>query len=628
MKRASRLSAPVLLFVVLAGLLAGVAGGVFLTVGLDLPQIDKLEDFEPSAVTRVVSSDGRLLDELYVQKRFPLELDQIPTALQEAVVAVEDRRFYGHPGMDVIRNFGALWADIRAGGFVEGASTITQQLARNLFLTSEKTLRRKLKEIFLALGIERHYTKPEILKMYLNQIYFGAGTYGVSAASRVYFGKSASELTLGQCALLAGLPKSPENYNPFKHPGRAKARRRVVLRVMVRDEMITEAQAEAAAAEPLGLAEPRPSPVSESGYLDRVRAWLTERYGDNRVYKGGLTVTATLNAQWQAAARAALEKRPGSAGPSALVVLESGTGRVLVWAESDPGGDPAGLVDQPIMAPGDAFQPIVYGAALENGFTQADLVWDAPIDLDPPGSRWGPYRPEGGYLGEITLRRALELGADIPAVKLARQIGPDQCLSLAKQLGINSPLGRQTNPALGLDPVPLLELTAAYNALPGGGLAAAPLVVDQVRDRTGRVLFEAYPRRRPALSDETAFILTNMLEGAVKYGAASGLDFSHPAAGMPGRSPDGDGAVFVGYTTRFTAGALVIGAGAEPDNPALAVWDGFADRVAANVPAAGFTRPPGVHFSLMNRYTGRVTTADRDDAVMAAFADGTGPKQP
>ena len=297
-----------ILFFLGAAVTGGVIGGFFLALTHDLPQIKALETFRPAAVTRIYSADKELLAELFTERRVPVRLSEIPDPLKQAIVATEDRKFYEHTGVDLKAVLRAIITDIRAGEFVQGASTITQQLARTLFLTPQKSIIRKLKEAFLAFQIERRYTKNEILELYLNQVYFGSGAYGVEAAARRFFGKPVGELNLAECALVAGMPKSPSRYSPLVNESRALKRRELVLNQMARNGLITQEESEAAKSSPLNLAEGPSIETKAPYFVTYVRRFLEKELGGARLYRTGLTVHTTLNYRMQEAAEKAVAR--------------------------------------------------------------------------------------------------------------------------------------------------------------------------------------------------------------------------------------------------------------------------------------------------------------------------------
>jgi len=640
----------VIIPLIAAGVLTGFSLGVILSVTRDLPQVQALEEFEPSASTRVFSADGQLLAQFFIHKRLPVSGDSIPDDLKKAIISVEDRRFYRHAGLDVKRNFGALIKDIQTRRLAQGASTITQQLARNLFLTPEKTLIRKLKEIFLALQIERRYTKDEILELYLNQIPFGSGAYGVGAAAEIYFGKKVSDLTLPECALLAGLPRSPARYSPFNHPEKALARRRVVLRVMLRDGNLTKEQFEAAAEAPLELA-PRANARNLAPYFsEHVRRLLVDKFGQNMVYRGGLEVRTTLDLEVQKIAEKALVKGledldsrlRRSGGPDqesvqgALVALEPGTGRIVAMVGGkDFSASSFNRVVQARRQPGSAFKPIIYTAAIESGLTQAERIWDAPISFKLPGRKdpWKPQNYSQRFEGEISLRRALEISGNIPAIKLLSKVGVDQVIDTARSMGLTSKLNRNLSLALGTSEVTLIELVSAYNCLPGGGVWIEPWGIAEVKDRNGVVIFKAEPQKRAAVSPETAYILTDMLKAVITSGTGKKAKvLGRPLAGKTGTTDSFRDALFVGYSPELTAGVWVgydsgrpLGQGETGARAALPTWIQFMGQALANKPARDFECPANIVIFPINRFSGARTNRDDPEMVEAAFKAGTEP---
>ncbi len=638
-----------------AGILIGFSAGVVLSVTRDLPQIQALEEFEPSASTRVFSADGRLLAQFFIRRRLPVSGDVMPDYLKKAIISVEDRRFYQHAGLDIKRNFGALIKDIQARRLAQGASTITQQLARNLFLTPKKTLNRKLKEIFLSLQIERHYTKDEILELYLNQVPFGSGAYGVGAAAEIYFGKKVSDLTLPECALLAGLPRSPARYSPFNHPKRSLARRKVVLRAMLRDGYLTRAQYEAAAKAPLELA-PRGSARNKAPYFSEyIRRLLVERFGQNMVYRGGLEVRTTLDFELQDMAEKSLSNgledlnrrlnrtHPEQAGladretvQGALVVLEPGTGRIpAMVGGKDFSVSPFNRAMQALRQPGSSFKPIIYAAAIESGLTQSDRLWDAPISFKLPGRKkpWTPQNYSGRFEGEICLRRALEISGNIAAIKLLGKVGIDKVIEKARCMGLTSRLNRNLALALGTSEVILTELVSAYNCLSSGGIWSEPYGIEEVKDRGGLVIFRARPQRRACLSPETAYIVTDMLKAVITGGTGrKARVLGRPLAGKTGTTDSYRDALFIGYSPDLTAGVWVgydsgrsLGQGETGARAALPIWIQFMKQALAKKPARDFERPANIVMVPINRISGALAKPGDPQKVEAAFKIGTEP---
>ncbi|MBF0528952.1 MAG: transglycosylase domain-containing protein [Deltaproteobacteria bacterium] len=637
----------VLMLVILAGLVVGAGLGVALTIGLDLPQIQALENFEPTSATRLWSADGQVLTELYVEKRLPLPLEAIPITLRQAVVAVEDRRFYRHPGLDVIRSLGALLRDLRAGRMIQGGSTITQQLAKNLYLSSEKTLSRKLKEIYLALQIERRYTKDEILKLYLNQIYFGAGVYGVGAAAEVYFNKPAQSLTVDECILLAGLIQSPEGHSPFRAPERALARRKIVCNAMVREGYLTPDQAAREGQKPLNLSGRPQTIVQAPDFVQQVVAELIQIFGEDQIYKSGLQVQTTLNLTAQSAAEKILvnglerlqsNRKKNPAKPmarlqGALVALAAPDGKVTVWTgQLDGNGDRISQPDPIECTPGPAVIPFIYAAAIEKGLTQADIIWDAPVSYRLPdrNESWQPQNSNRRYEGEISIRRAMESWTFVPAVKLLSRIGLDNFIGTARKLGWPAPPNPSLILALGQTPIGLWELTSAYQALAGNGIWTQAYSIIDVRDQSGRIIHQTQPNRRAALSPETAFIMTDMLVSAFNISTnRTGSALPFPLAGSSAQSEESSGNVFAGYSPEICAGlwigsdaspAVSLGYGTKAIQP---IWLDFMTQVHQGLKIKDFERPSGIVTFPMDRYTGRPARPGQPGYVEAAFRAGS-----
>ncbi len=618
----------------------------------DLPQIRTLETFKPAAVTRIYSADKELLAELFTQKRVPVALDMIPDYLKQAVIATEDRQFYEHAGVDIRGILRALIKDIRAGEFVEGASTITQQLAKTLFLTPRKSIMRKLKEAFLAFQIERRYTKDEILELYLNQVYFGSGAYGVQAAAQTFFGKSGSELTLAECALIAGMPKSPSRYSPLVDKSLALKRRAVVLRQMARNGTITREQLIAAESSPLNLAKGRDISIKAPYFVAYVRNFLEKEFGGARLYRTGLTVYTTLNYKMQQAAEKAvakgLEQLSGRMQKHGLPVVESPQA-ALVSLDARQGAILAmvGGVDfqessfnRATMArrqPGSAFKPLVYGCAMENGFAQNHVIWDAPVvfkgakdDLD-----WTPENFSGKFKGEMTLREALSVSQNIPAVKLLNKIGPSTAVQWAYRMGIESPLEPSLSLVLGTSEVTLLELTAAYAVFPNGGVGTRPFAILEVMDREERSIWRARPQMHTVVSPETAAIMTDMLQAVVQAGTGKAARrIGRPVAGKTGTTDSYKDALFVGFSPTIVVGVWVgldhhgtLGKKETGARAALPIWIDFMEEALSGCSYRDFSLPEGVVKVRIDMESGLLASENCPNTVAVVFKKGTEPKK-
>jgi len=646
-----------------AAVICGAIGGFFLAITHDLPEIRTLETFKPAAITRIYSADKELLAELFTQKRVPVQLHMIPDYLKQAVIATEDHQFYEHTGIDLKGILRAIIKDIRAGEFVEGASTITQQLAKTLFLTPRKSIMRKLKEAFLSFQIERRYTKDEILELYLNQVYFGSGAYGVESAARTFFGKPANELNLAECALIAGLPKSPSRYSPLVDKSLALKRRAVVLKQMDRNGMITQEHLIAAKSSPLILATSRHVSIKAPYFVAYVQNLLEKDFGGSRLYRTGLTVHTTLNYRMQQAAEKAVAKgleqvsarmqkhglltpqseaaddTSGQEGPQAgLVCLDARQGTILAMVGGkDFQKSPFNRATMARRQPGSAFKPLVYACALENGFAQNHVIWDAPVVFKgaKEGLDWAPKNFSGKFKGEMTLRLALSISQNIPAVKLLNKLGASTAVQWAYRMGIKSPLQPNLSLVLGTSEVTLLELTRAYAVFPNGGVGTTPFAIQEVQDREGRSIWQAKPQMHPVISPETAAIMTDMLQAVVQAGTGrAARRIGRPLAGKTGTTDSCRDALFVGFSPTIALGVWVgldhygiLGNKETGARAALPIWIDFMEQALSGRPYRDFSLPEGVVRVRIDVESGLLASEDCPNAVAAVFKKGTEPKQ-
>jgi penicillin-binding protein 1A len=614
-------------------LLAGSALAVtvlwaFMILPGSLPPVSALENFQPVVGTKIYDDNDELITELHAERRIFVPLTQIPEILRNAVIATEDRRFYSHWGIDPIGIARAVVQNYRHGRIVEGGSTITQQLTKVLFLTPDKSLERKLKEAVLALELERRYSKDRILEMYLNQIYFGHGAYGVEAAGRTYFGKSVSELNVREAALLAGLVRAPSNYSPFDRPEVARHRREVVLRRMVEYGVVNEAEARRLARTDLGLIPAERRRTTGQYFLEYVQQLLDGKYGADMVFKGGLNVYTTLNPQMQLAAEQALRDglkaletrsardrpgeapegavvRPDEAPEGAIVTIEPHTGHVkALVGGSDFFRTEFNRAVQARRQPGSAFKPLVYVAALEAGFTPADRIEDAPVSY-PIGRNGNPWEPENYdrmFRGPTTLQQAVEESVNVVTVKLQERVGVSNTVQVARRFGITSPLTFDLTLALGSSDLTLLELTSAYSALANQGTWVAPTVIRYITDGQGGLLEEHVPEGREAASPEVAYVITHMLKGVVERGTGQGAKaLGRPVAAKTGTTNDYSNAWFMGYTPRLATGVWVgydrprsLGKDETGSRVAVPIWTTYMKRVLAHHPKEDFPIPEGV----------------------------------
>ncbi len=619
--------------VVVAGVATGILIGAFFAFSRDLPQIESLKSFKPSAVSRVYSADNVLLGEFYEEKRDPLPLSKIPKNIRTAVIEIEDRNFYEHSGIDLRGIVRAVYRDIVARDFVEGASTISQQLAKTLFLKSDKTLNRKTQEAFLAFQLERRYTKDEILELYLNQVYFGSGAYGVESAADIYFGKTSGELTLSECALIAAMPKSPSRYSPLNNPELAKERRDQVLKILWQREHISKAVYTAAIAEPVVTEKGSRRKIKAPYFVEHVKKEMEAMVGTSRLYKDGYVIRTTLSSEIQDAMEKAAEKnvaqlekrmkrRKKKASPqTAAISIDVETGGILAMV----GGrnyfkSPFNRATQARRQPGSSFKPFVYACAIDKGSGQNRLIMDSPISYSM-GTRAGLWTPDNydrQYEGQMTLRRALDHSRNIPAIRLLEKMGASQVVDLAGRLGIKSPLEANLSIALGTSVVSLYELTSAYAVFAAGGLKKSPYAIESVVDRNGRQIFKATVKRQNALSPQTAAIITDMLTGVIKEGTGwPARKMNKPVAGKTGTTDQFKDALFVGFSPTVATGVWVgcddntpIGSGETGAEAALPAWIGIMEAAFKVKPADEFKIPDGVVRVPMSLWSGQVLSGD------------------
>lgn len=549
---------------------------------------------------------------IYKERRIEVPLGEISPFFVKAVLSVEDQRFYDHQGIDAFRIAAAFRRNLSEGRRAEGGSTITQQLARQSFLNNDKTYRRKIKEVILAGYLEAYFDKDEILELYLNKVYFGEGFYGVEAAARGYFAKSAADLDLGEAALLAGLIKSPSTYAPTEHLDRALTRRAVVLEMMTKTGAIDEATAAKVGRAPVRLKNGLPVDEKYGLYFkEYVRQDLIDRFGWDRVYEGGLRVYTTLDSQLQQAAEELVERglrdierrggfdhtsrervkvQEGQAPEylqAALVSIDPATGyvRALVGGR-DFQESRFNRAVQAKRQSGSAFKPFVFAAALEAGYSPASVI--ANLN-DPTATIEGPWVPEDGHssASSMTLRAALKTSSNRAAVQLLNAVGIPRAVEYAQRLNVGTPPSVPSL-ALGASEVSLLSLTSAYGTFAAGGVLNPPVVIRRIEDRDGNVLFEAAPQPRRAVSESTAFLMSSMLADVINGGTgyrARQVGFTVPAAGKTGTTNDFVDAWFVGYTPHIVTGVWV-----GFDTPRTIVNNGYAGELAVPIWASFMRR--------------------------------------
>ena len=654
-----------LILVVLVGL--GMAAGIVAGYLKNAPSVEDV-DVEARRVlpTVVYDANGDVLTKLKIEDRQWVRLADIPQHLIDAVIAVEDHRFYEHHGISVRRILGALWYDIRHLSDDQGGSTITAQLARNVFLSHEKTISRKIWEALYAFQLERRYTKDEILEFYLNWVYFGHGTYGVQAASNLFFGKPVDQLTLGEATLLAGIPKGNELYSPIKNEQTRQNglnRRKIVLSRMVDVGYITPEQAAQAADEPLHLASRDSKSAPMGKYVNfMVRDYLLQRYGKDAVYRGGLSVRTTIDLNAQRAAEEAISRLlPTGSTPesrkdnsnltypqAALVAIDAQTGQIRALV-GGRGEDEYNRALRAERSPGSSIKPFVYTTAIDSGYTTTTMIVDEPVEYPAgDGKTWAPKNFNGRFLGPLRLRQALEQSTNIVAVKLTQALGPAKVISYARKMGITTLVdtGPKNDRGLALAlggltrGVTPIEMVEAYSSLANAGVKVTPYFIQEVRDADGVLLESSVPRREMVLDERTAYIVADMMRGVIysPNGTAKRADIGRPAAGKTGTADSNTDAWFVGFTPDMVA-AVWIGEdtnremrypniGVIGSGKAAEIWGAFMKKALAGAPPRDFPVPQGVLTGVrVCTASGELATPDCPESAVISekFIEGTQP---
>jgi penicillin-binding protein 1A len=651
---------------VFVGLLAGGFVAALLRFQGELPSTAHLERIEMPSNTRIFDRNGISLGDLFAEDRLPVRLDQVPKPLVDAVIATEDRGFYRHWGIQPTGLLRAVFANMRRGRVAQGGSTITQQLARNLFLTHERTVTRKLKEALLTIRLERIYSKDEILGMYFNHIYYGNGSYGVRSAAREYFDKELSELSLAECAFLAGIPANPTLFDPRRRFENAKGRQGVVLAMMKEVGVLDAAQADSAAKEPIVLV-PRDVPSMRAPYfIEHVRQELIARYGAERLYSEGLTVTTTLDWELQEAAEKALEKQlrwlervnhyevernekwvapeePFVTSPylqGAFVMIDTRTGEIVAMV----GGrnyweSKFNRAVQARRQPGSTFKPFVYAAAVERGIGPSTILLDEPFVVPmPSGKDYKPENTKRDFQGPVTMRTAISKSINVPAVRMIVQIGPQAAVDVARRCGISGTLYPYPSTALGASEVTLLDITSAFAVFPNLGVLHRPWAIREVRDRDGASLERGTTTSEEAISAPVAAVMNSLLEDVMNRGtgaSARSRGIHCAAGGKTGTMDDYMDAMFVGYTADYTAGAWIgfdvkttLGRDMTGAAAALPVWIDVMKVAVDRHEPDPFEIPPGVTWRQVCSESGMAAVEDCPEPYREIFVDGQTPLEP
>jgi penicillin-binding protein 1A len=650
---------------VVAAALAGMIAGLLLVYSTDLPQVTDLEQYRPSAITEIYDQKGNVIGTFALQRRVIAKYEDYPKVLRDAVISIEDKDFERHWGIDLWRVMGAAYRDLSSGSRAQGASTLTMQLSRNLFLSADRKFGRKVQEIMMAIQIERRFTKDQIFTLYANQIFLGHGVYGFEAGSEFYFSKPAKDLTIEEAALLAGLPKGPSAYSPVNNPEKALRRRNLVINNMMEDGRITAQQAQVAKSQPLTLHLQSDLTDGAPYFVEETRRYLEKKYGTDQVHEGGLRVYTSLDLELQKTATRALldglatyERRHGwkghlrnaiaagedvsvyehpdwnhapepgsyfhalvigvaqgeatikigkyhgqirtaemawtkhrspneilsvgdivyvrvtavdpehtlqlaleqdSGAQGALVAIDNNTGEIRAMVGGrDFEESKFNRATQALRQTGSSFKPYVYSAAVEQGALPDDTIVDSPISFTSVSGTWTPHNYDGKYEGTISLRRALADSRNIPAIKLAQQVGIRTVIDTVHKFGITSEIQPYLPVALGSAEVTLLEHTAAYSVFPNDGVRLSPHSIRKVTDYDGHIMEQNFAEVRDVITAHSARVMVELLQGVVLHGtgiAASKLN--HPLAGKTGTTNDFTDAWFMGFSPSITCGVWV-----------------------------------------------------------------------
>ncbi len=608
----------------------------------ELPSFEQLHNIEPSLKTKIYDRNGILLKEFYTQNRVLTPFRDIPSHMVSMLLASEDREFYDHWGMNVRRVAIVAASNLLSWEIQAGASTITQQLSRMLFLNREKTYERKLKEALTAIKLERTYSKEEIIEMYLNQYYFSRGAYGIAAAAQLFYSKTVPELDLNNCATLVGVLKGPNINSPFNNPDKALAARNRVLYSYYNYGGIVREVYDSLKNEPIKLSPPEEEIGVAPYFTETLRQYIYNKYGENTLYSGGLKVFTSLDVGLQQAAEAALYKKIDSLrarverrysldnphytevlpdtvdefGDSirvfkkvqgAFLALDNANGDVLamVGGRSFEESEFNRAVQSP-RQPGSCFKPFVYTAAIDNGFRTTDIIDDNPIVLDIPGApQWRPHNFDDKFKGPITLRDGLRMSRNLVAIRLLLKINPQQAIFYAQRMGITTPLPAVSSLAIGVGEVKLIEMVSAFSVFPNKGIHIPYRMIHKIIDRYGRVLEDnSAVQKEEVLSAQTAFIMVSMMRSVVDGGTgrrARWMGFTRPAGGKTGTTDNFTENWFVGYSAQITAGCWVafedktsLGRNQDGAKNGVPPWTEFMITAHDSLPVADFEEPDGI----------------------------------
>ena len=585
--------------------------------------------------SKVYDINGKIITEFYQENRNPVPLSKIPSNLINATIAIEDSDFYKHKGISLRGIVRAQWENFKnlillssKDNKPQGGSTITQQLAINTFLTREISLNRKLKDILLALQIERSFTKNEILEMYLNEIYFGHGAYGVQSAAKMYFNKNVQDLNLAECALIAGIPRGPSYYSPILNQEVSLKRRNIILNRMFKLDYISKEDMEKAKQSPLELDYNNKRDNFTAPYFSTfILSQLLEEYGANVVYKGGLKIYTTLDLGMQIFAEKALQE---SGHEGAIIAIEPQTGHIKAMVGGkDFGKSKFNRATQAYRQPGSAFKPFIYLTALDNGFTPSNIIEDSPITFE---NGWSPENYEKEFSGPVTLSEAFEHSINVVGVKLLEQVGIKKVINYSRKAGIKSELRPDLSLALGTSEISPLEIASAYATIANLGVKVDPLSIIQIEDYSGKIIKDNISQKKKVFKEETCYVLINMMEGVIKRGTGWNAKIGRPAAGKTGTTDNFIDAWFIGFTPDLVTAVYI---GNDDRKPlgnkmtggvvAAPIWAKFMKNALKNNEKKDFLQPDKITKISVCKESGLLPTDSCPEILTVAFIKGTEP---
>ncbi len=662
-------------------LLIGLAMAIALFLGVrtlaiyrsELPSFEQLHNIEPSLATKVYDRNGVLLKEYYTENRALTPFREFPDHLVKMLLSSEDQEFYDHWGISVRRIAIVAINNIARGRITGGASTVTQQVARMLFLDRSMTLKRKIKEALTAIKLERTYAKDEIIEMYLNQHYFGRGAYGVAAASKLYFNKRVPELSISDCAILIGMLKGPNINSPLNNPDKSFAARNRVLGSFYSVGAISTEVYDSLRSAVLEISPPKQVLGKAPYFTETIRQYIYKKFGENALYSGGLKIFTSLDANLQVAAEKAVAKKVDSLrarigrtysladaaytvfmpdtidiyGDSikimkkvqgALISLDNSTGDVIamVGGRSFVETELNRSYQSPRQA-GSIFKPFVYAACIDNGFKTTDIVDDNPLVLNIPGSKqWRPHNFDSKFMGPITLRTAIKFSRNLAAIKLLLRISPAEAIFYARRMGITTPLPEVASLALGTADVKLIEMVSAFSVFPNQGIHIPYRMIHQIVDRHGRVLEDnTSVLKEEVLSEQTSFIMVDLMQSVINEGTGRGTrwrGFTRPAGGKTGTSNRFCDNWFIGYTPQITTGVWVgfddrtsLGRNQDGAKNGVPIWTEFMITAHDSLPIMGFDEPDGIIHTDVCLESGEIATDRCLDVRNEVFVKGNHP---